>query len=132
MPGEVKLVEEFAATLRPAIMGNLFKEIVSEMRLAGEMGPLLPIERKLAISIERARVAFTEQQKHGEGFLPGLAPIKRQSELDLSGIDNLAFFEKAEEQIIRIAEEVRQRRRKWSRHKAETFRRRCGTGDSVR
>ena len=45
-------------------------------------------------------MAFTEQQKHGEGFLPGLAPIKRQAELDLSGIDNSAFFEKAEEQIF--------------------------------
>jgi hypothetical protein len=100
MPGELKLVEEFAATLRPAIIGNLFEEIVSEMRLAGEMGPLLQIERKLAISIERARVAFTEQQKHGDGFLPGMAPIKRQAEFDLSGIDNSAFFEKAEEQIF--------------------------------
>jgi hypothetical protein len=100
MPGDLKLVKEFAATLRPAIIGNLFEEIVSEMRLAGEMGPLLPIERKLAISIERARVAFTEQQKHDAGFFPGLAPIKRQAELDLSGIDNSAFFEKAEEQIF--------------------------------
>ena len=70
MPGERKLVEEFAATLRPAIIGNLFEEIVSEMRLAGEMGPLLQIERKLAISIERARMAFMEQQKHAEGFFP--------------------------------------------------------------
>ena len=100
MPGDLKLVEEFAATIRPALIGNLFKEIVSEMRLAGEMGPLLPIERKLAISVERARIAFVEQQKHGEAFLPGLAPIKRQAEFDLSGIDNLAFFEKAEEQIL--------------------------------
>jgi hypothetical protein len=99
MPGEIKLVEEFAATLRPAIIGRLFEEIVSEMRLAGEMGPLLQVERKLAISIERARVAFTEQQKQ-TGFLPGLAPIKRQAELDLSGIDNSSFFEKAEEQIF--------------------------------
>ena len=100
MPGERKLVEEFAAALRPAIIGNLFEEIVSEIRLAGEMGSLLQIERKLAISIERARVAFTEQQKHAEGFFPGMAPVKRQTELDLSGIDNSAFFEKAEEQIF--------------------------------
>ena len=99
MPGDIKLVKEFAATLRPAIIGNLFEEIVSEMRLAGEMGPLLPIERKLAISIERARAAFNEQQKR-TGFLPGLEPTKRQAELDLSGIDNSAFFEKAETQIF--------------------------------
>ena len=100
MPGDIELVEEFAATLRPAIIGKLFEEIVYEMRLAGEMGPLLQIERKLAVSIEKARVAFAEQQKHDAGFLPGLAPVKRQAELDLSGIDNSAFFEKAEEQIF--------------------------------
>jgi hypothetical protein len=100
MPGDPKLVEEFAATLRPAMIGNLFKEIVSEMRLAGEMGTLLPIERKLAFSIERARTAFMEQQRHGADFLPGLAPARRQGEFDLSGIDNSAFFESAEPQIF--------------------------------
>jgi hypothetical protein len=100
MPGDLKLLDEFAATLRPAIIGTLFKEIVSEMRLAGEMGPLLQIERILAVSIEKTRNAFIEYQKHEAKFLPGLAPIKRQAELDLSGIDNLAFFEKTEEQIF--------------------------------
>jgi hypothetical protein len=100
MPGNQQLVEQFGATLQPAIVGDLFKEIVSAMRLAGEMGYLLKVERKLAISIERARAAFVEQQRHGADFLPGLAPIRRQSELDLSGIDNAAFFEQAEAKIF--------------------------------
>jgi len=100
MPGNAKLVDEFAATLRPALIGDLFKKIVSEMRLAGEMGSLLQIERKLAVSIDRARAAFAEQQQQSASFLPGLAPARRQGELDLSGIDNLAFFEKAEAQIF--------------------------------
>jgi hypothetical protein len=100
MPGDAKLLDEFAATLRPAFMGNLFKEIVSEMRLAGEMGTLLPIERKLSKSIQNARVAFAEQANRSEIFLPGLAPVKRQGELDLSGIENYAFFERAEDQIL--------------------------------
>jgi hypothetical protein len=100
MPGDTKLLDEFAATLRPAFMASLFKEIVSEMRLAGEMGALLPIERKLSTSIHSARMAFSEQANRSEVFLPGLAPVKRQGELDLSGIDNFAFFEKAEEQIL--------------------------------
>ncbi len=100
MPGDAKLLDEFAATLSPAFMGSLFKEIVLEMRLAGEMGTLLPIERKLSASIQKARLAFSEQAKRSEDFLPGLAPVKRQGELDLSGIDNFAFFERAEEQII--------------------------------
>jgi hypothetical protein len=100
MPGDAKLLDEFAATLRPAFMANLFKEIVSEMRMAGEMGALLPIERKLSTSIQSARMAFSEQAKRSEDFLPGFAPVKRQGELDLSGIDDFAFFERAEEQIL--------------------------------
>ena len=101
MPGDPKIVEEFAATLQPAIVGELFKEIVSEMRLAGEMGSLLPIERKLASSIERARKAFVEQQRRQkQGFLPGLAPETRQGDLDLSGIGGAAFFEQAESQLF--------------------------------
>ncbi|MFG3593096.1 Eco57I restriction-modification methylase domain-containing protein [Bradyrhizobium sp. RDI18] len=100
MPGDTKLLDEFAATVRPAFMGSLFKEIVSEMRLAGEMGALLPIERKLSASIQNARVAFSKQAERSENFLPGFEPVKRQGELDLSGIDNFAFFERAEEQIF--------------------------------
>src|SRR5260370_10475503 len=100
MPGDAKLLDEFAATLRPAFMASLFKEIVSEMRLAGEMGTLLPIKRKLSTSIESARMAFSEQAKRSEDFLPGFAPLKRQGELDLSGIDNFAFFERAQDQIL--------------------------------
>ena len=101
MPGDSKLLDEFAATLRPAFMGKLFKDIVSEMHLAGEMGALLPIERKLSTSIQNARVAFSEQAKRSaENFLPGLEPVKRQGDLDLSGIDNFTFFEQAEEQIF--------------------------------
>ncbi len=101
MPGDQRLVEEFAATLRPPVIGGLFKEIVAEMRLAGEMGSLLPIERKLASDIEAARKAFVEQRKQeGMGFLPGLAPEKRQRELDFSDVDDAQFFEQAEAQIF--------------------------------
>ncbi len=100
MPGDTKLVEEFSATLQPAMIGDLFKEIVSEMRLAGEMGSLLPVEQTLARSIERARVAYKEQEAQAEKFLPGLAPIKAQQELDLSGISNSAFFEQVEDKMF--------------------------------
>jgi hypothetical protein len=100
IPGHAELVDEFAATLQPALMGDLFREMVSAMRLAGEMGTLLPIERKLAVSVDRARTAFMEQQRMPEAFLPGLTPAPKQGELDLSGIDNMAFFERAEVQIF--------------------------------
>ena len=101
MPGDPKLVEEFAATLNPPVIGDLFRAIVGEMRLAGEMGSLLPIERKLSSSIQRARKAFVEQQRQpAQSFLPGMTPEKKQQELDLSGIDDASFFEQAEERIL--------------------------------
>lgn len=100
MPGDPKLVADFSSSLRPAMIGDLFKEIVSEMRLAGEMGSLLPIERTLARSVDRARTAFNEEQSCTAKFLPGLAPMKRQGEFDLSDISNSAFFEKVEESIF--------------------------------
>jgi len=101
MPGDVGLVEEFAATLNPPILGHLFKEIVGEMTLAGEMGTLLPIEKRIAFSIQRARSEFVEQQRRSaQGFLPGFAPEQQQRELDLSGIDDDSFFAQAEERIV--------------------------------
>ncbi|WP_038976333.1 Eco57I restriction-modification methylase domain-containing protein [Bradyrhizobium japonicum] len=100
MPGDPKVVEDFSATLRPAMVANLFNDIVSEMRLAGEMGSLLPIERTLARSIDRAHIAFNEEQSRTDKFLPGLAPMKRQGEFDLSGISNSEFFAKVEENIF--------------------------------
>lgn len=101
MPGDVGLVEEFAATLNPPVLGQLFKEIVGEMTLAGEMGSLLPIERRLVFSIQRARKAYVEQKRqNAQGFLLGLAPDRLQPELDLSGIDDDDFFEQAEDKIF--------------------------------
>ncbi|WP_036025097.1 Eco57I restriction-modification methylase domain-containing protein [Bradyrhizobium yuanmingense] len=100
MPGDSKLVEDFSSSLRPAMVGGLFNEIVSEMRLAGEMGSLLPIERFLAKSINRARIAFNQERSRKEAFLPGLAPVKSPREFDLSDIGNSAFFEKIEENIF--------------------------------
>jgi hypothetical protein len=65
------------------------------------MGSLLPIENKLSFSIERARKTFVEQQDQpSQGYLLGMAPEKRQAELDFSGIDDASFFEEAEERIF--------------------------------
>ncbi|MBY3465671.1 SAM-dependent methyltransferase [Rhizobium laguerreae] len=101
MPGDSVLVDEFASSLTPPILGRLFKEIVDQMTLAGEMGALLQIERQLAFSIHRAREAYVlQQERQGQGYLPGFAPERRQSELDLSGIDDDTFFEQAEEKIF--------------------------------
>jgi hypothetical protein len=105
MPGDASLVEAFASTLDPPLLGELFKKTVGEMRLAGDLGLLLRIEVALAGAIRTAREQFVAQQKElDKGYLPGFAPVPKQGELDLSGIDDQRFFEEADARIVAALE----------------------------
>lgn len=97
MPGDAVLVEEFAAILNPPLLGDLFKKIVSEMRLAGELGTLLPIERTLGESIRRAREEFTWQRRSNP---LGLDLEALPGEKDFSQVDDGTFFDRAEELLL--------------------------------
>jgi hypothetical protein len=55
MPGDKELAEEFATSLAPPALGDLFKAMVDEMRLAGELGYLLKIDESINLFLERAR-----------------------------------------------------------------------------
>ena len=104
MPGDAELVNEFAATLQPPVLGDLFKEMVAEMSLAGELGSLLKIEESISKAVGAARQAYVKERQQRRDFLPGLAPTRRQQELDFSGIDDERFFEDAEERIVHALE----------------------------
>jgi len=99
MPGDARLVEEFAATLNPPLLGDLFRKMVAEMGLAGELGTLLKVETLLADEIQKACVKFNKLTR-ATGYLPGLEPPVVQSELDFSQIDDDTFFERAEELLL--------------------------------
>lgn len=100
MPGDRAMVDDFAAGLEPPLLGELFKTIVAELRLAGELGLLLRVEADLATAIGRARDQFHARERElAKGYLPGLEPPRSQGELDLSGIDGQHFFEQAEARI---------------------------------
>ncbi len=99
MPGDAKLVDEFAARLDPPLLRDLFKKMVRESRLAGELGVLLRMENAIAAELRGAREQFIKQQQPS-GFLPGMAPIPQQGALDLSGIDDDKFFNEAEARIV--------------------------------
>ena len=60
MPGDAELVEEFAASLKPAVLGDLFKKMVEEMKLAGELGSLLKIEESIAKAVKDAEDAHRQ------------------------------------------------------------------------
>ncbi len=101
MPGDGAMVESFAATLAPPLLGALFKKMVGEMRLAGELGTLLRVEGGIASEVTRAREQFVDRDRLlRTGFLPGMEPPNRQGELDLSGIDDADFFHQAESRIV--------------------------------
>ena len=99
MPGDAALVDEFAARLDPPLLRDLFRKMVGEMRLAGELGTLLRVEDGIAAELRRAREQFVKQRQT-TGFLPGMEPERKQGELDLSGIDDDRFFHEAEERIV--------------------------------
>jgi 23S rRNA G2445 N2-methylase RlmL len=99
MPGDAELVREFATSLKPAVLGDLFEKMVEEMKLAGELGTLLKIEEAIAEAVTTTREAFADRQNTlDKGFLPGFEPA--QGGLDFSGINDDTFFDAAEAKII--------------------------------
>ena len=82
MPGDAELVEEFAANLRPAVLGDLFKKMVEEMKLAGELGSLLKIEESIAEAVK------------------GAEEVHAQEGLFAEKIESQGFWDTADEQII--------------------------------
>lgn len=104
VPAAQDLLAELKPTLRPAVLGQLLETFVAKLELAGEVGSLLRVEAEMAEAIEAARREFVaEQAKRREdaGFLPGLAPPRRQPGLfDFADLDDEAFFERAEELLV--------------------------------
>jgi hypothetical protein len=98
MPGDEALVQTFADALQPPLLGDLFKRMVIEMRLAGELGTLLQVDAAIAGTLSTAREAFVQQAT--TRHLPGLEPERPQEELNFSDIDDVQFFERAEVMLL--------------------------------
>jgi hypothetical protein len=98
MPGDAAMATEFAKTLQPPFVGTLFLRMVQEMRLAGELGTLLQVEKSLADDIRKARQQYlaSEQQE----LFPILRPRPEQTKLDLSGVTDESVFHDAEQRIL--------------------------------
>jgi hypothetical protein len=99
MPDDDMLVDEFAVRLEPPLLRDLFKKMLGESRLAGDLGVLLRIEDGIAAELRRAREGFVKQRQT-TGFLPGMEPATKPGSLDLSGIDDDSFFHEAEAKIV--------------------------------
>jgi hypothetical protein len=102
MPGDAEVVDAFAASIDPPLLGALFKRMVEEMKLAGELGPLLRAESTVTGELAEAREQLAAAQ--AAGVLPGMERARGEGELDLAGVDDDQFFQEAE---LRISDALR-------------------------
>jgi hypothetical protein len=104
MPGEEDMKNEFTASLKPRVLGQLVEVVFDKMKLAGEAGALLKIEEEIKDVVSEAK----EQWLHGpkpeqQLFFPGMDdPKLKQQEIrfDFKGITDEGFWEQAEGRIL--------------------------------
>ena len=99
MPGDPEMVDDFAESLDPPLLGTLFREIVDSLTLAGEMGYLLRAEVEVESAITRAKDAFVAQRLQPE-VLPGLGCDSTGGAHDFAGLDEDSFFIEAEHRLL--------------------------------
>jgi hypothetical protein len=100
MPNDPDLAAAFAGQLNKPFQRTLFERMVQEMRLAGELGTLVQVERSLADDLRRARQQFLAEQERPTLF-PDIRPRVEQGKLDLSGVTDETVFQDAEETILK-------------------------------
>lgn len=113
MPGEKEMLREFIASITPRVLGQLVEVIFDEMKLAGELGPLLRIEEGIKDAVGAAREQWLEGPKQEQAELfPELVkrrPEQQQLRFDLSGVTDNRFWEHAEDRIVMKLKEYAER-----------------------
>ena len=113
MPGEEAMLREFTAQLQPRLLGQLVEAVFEKMKLAGEAGSLLKIEKELRGAIAAAKKQWLGLSKAEQlALFPDQRRRKAEqmSLFDLSGISDAEFWEDVEERVVqqlrRYAEQV--------------------------
>ncbi len=104
MPGEYDLLGEFLRDLKPAILGNLVREVWEHMKGADEIGSLLKIEQELRDAIRKARQAWLSMPEGVQLSLFGDRPAALQLKMDLSEIREESFWDGVEQDVLRALE----------------------------
>ena len=106
MPGEKELLREFVEQQFPAgerpAFAFLLEKIFDRMTLAGEAGSLLRIEEEIRTAIADAKRLWKQGPRHEQASLfsePGEKAGQGEMRLDLSGITDEQFWERAEQRI---------------------------------
>ena len=105
MPGEKGLLHEFIVREFPAeecgVFLRLLETIFDKMQLAGEAGSLLKIEEEISSAIASAKQSWKEgpKLKQAKLFGEGESIVQKDLPMDLSGITDEQFWERAEHEI---------------------------------
>jgi hypothetical protein len=92
MPGEYDLLGEFTRDLKPAVLGNLLREIWDKMKLAGEAGSLLKIEQEIQQAVQQAHEAVNRLPSHIQLDFFG-TEVQQTLPLYPEGVDEKAFWD---------------------------------------
>lgn len=107
MPGDEALLDEFisaqlSATPEHKLLGQLVRRVFDAMKLAGEAGSLLKIEEEIAGAVNEAKQKWLTRPKMEQGRLfadDAAQAAQMELSLDVTGITDETFWEKAEERI---------------------------------
>jgi hypothetical protein len=107
MPGEEAFLNEFieaqfSDTPEKNLLGQLVRHVFEAMKLGGEAGSLLKIEEEVAGAVAKAKQKWLAGPKLEQGrlFADGIVPpVQKELGLDVTGITDEAFWERAEERI---------------------------------
>ncbi|MCY7273028.1 MAG: BREX-1 system adenine-specific DNA-methyltransferase PglX, partial [Phormidesmis sp. CAN_BIN44] len=139
MPGEDRLLHEFierylADTPEQRVVGQLVRRVFEAMKLAGEAGSLLQIEREISKDIEAAKQQWIDRPKSAQLVLLTIEtpkPQQQQLSLPVGEITDEDFWERVEGEIYtalnRYAEQV-----DLSSQGGSSYRRRLFANDAVR
>lgn len=101
MPGEYDLLGEFVRDLRPAVLGNLLRDVWEKMKLAGEAGSLLKIEQEIRDSVRRTRETLASMPEAIQLTLFGDQPAQQlKLGLDPADLHDEAFWAEAEARVV--------------------------------
>jgi hypothetical protein len=115
MPGEEDLLEEFITkelsnTPEQEAIAHFVRQVFTQMKLAGEAGSLLKIEKDISEALTSARQQWARQaqraqDKQGQALLFTVTEMdrlagERQLQLDFSDITDAEFWDQAERGIV--------------------------------
>ena len=129
MPGDEDMRREFAARLKPRVLGQLVEVVFDKMKLASEAGSLLRIEEELhdAVALAKAEHAAEQRRRRSAaGYFPGMAPTRATSLFDFSDLDQEEFWEKAEDLILAALQDQAEQADNGGLGSTALVRRRCG------